>query len=148
MHGQVLVRRRPGLCRAQRWRRGWGFSDGGSWNPHALAMYSDMANTMMRYLPNFTILGHDPRASLGGVEPWRVPGGCAGTYSTLTRAPTSTSGTLMDGPRSPSCETLDYYGTMAQTESPARNLLYPSLIRRPSGKSSTTHCLPDSIHFA
>lgn len=48
----------------------------------------------------------------------------------------------------PSCETLDYYGTMAQTDSPARNLLCPSLLRRPSGKPSTIHCLPDSIHFA
>lgn len=29
-----------------------------------------------------------------------MPGGCTGTYSTLTRAFKSTSGTLMDGPRS------------------------------------------------
>lgn len=85
---------------------GGDFSDGGSWKPHALAKYSDIVETMVRYLLNFTILGHDPRASPGGVEPWRVPGGCVGTYSTLTRALRSTSGTLMGWTQVPSCETV------------------------------------------
>lgn len=125
----------------------WGFSDGGSSNPHALAKYLDIVDCMTEYLPNFTILEHDPQGFTWRGRTlacaWRMH-----RYVQYFDASFHKYLWYLDGmwTQVPSCETLDYYGTMAQTESPARNLLCPSLFRRTSAKSSTIRPLFPRLH--